>query len=541
MAEILFKRGKHSALPSTAVDGAFYLTTDSHRLYAGIGTELVDLNQYIKVVNTRDDLNDYAETAQEGDFYFVKTGTMLLIRQGGAWVQVNSFYDTKNASLVFSGSNSSLTVTLTDSKGKKVDDTITFIGQQGTDVSVDADGNVTIKGCKYTLGGTKATDSEGGITNYAINLNPSSAAVDSSTINLKPGKNIKFTSDADNTLTIGAIDANDIKLIDIDVADTDSASPGATGHSGKGSLKLNITETSDKTHTDTAKNVLYYNYGKNGDLTAYNQETLNVYSKDEVDKIFKDLNPMKYLGTVETIGDLTGKTGVKIGDTYMASQGFDIKTITGNKETQMCKVGDLFIATGTENASGTLDSVTWTYVPSGDDSQTDTQYVATVNDTSNTVTIRSILDSKLLASFNVASSDSKIEVTSTATKGDNSNQNPDTLAIKVKHAEVNVEKTEKDNDNSVFEVSYINSLKVDTTGHVTGYNVKTSQLGTFVLSGASLNKEADNKIKATINLADNIGGHTSSASFTIDASANDNLNATMEDNTIKLAMEWGTF
>ena len=540
MAEILFKRGKHSALPSTAVDGAFYLTTDSHRLYAGIGTELVDLNQYIKVVNTRDDLNDYAQTAQEGDFYFVKTGNMLLIRQGGAWVQVNSFTDTKNASLVFSGSNSSLTVTLTDSKGTPIDDTIAFIGQQGTDVSVDADGNVTVKGCKYTLGSTATKDAEGkAITNYAINLNPSSAAVDSSTINLKPGKNIEFTSDANNTLTIGAIDANDIKLVDIDVADTDSTS--ATGHSGKGSLKLSITETSEKVHNDTAKNVLYYNYGKNGDLTAYNQETLNVYSKDEVDKIFKDLNPMKYLGTVETIGDLTGKTGVKIGDTYMASQGFDIKTITGNKETQTCKVGDLFIATGTENASGTLDSVTWTYVPSGDDSQTDTQYVATVNDTSNTVTIRSTLDSKLLTSFNVASSDSKIEVTSTATKGDDSNQNPDTLAIKVKHAEVNVEKTEKDNDNSVFEVSYINSLKVDTTGHVTGYNVKTSQLGTFVLSGASLNKEADNKIKATINLADNIGGHTSSASFTIDASANDNLNAIMEGNTIKLAMEWGTF
>ena len=48
MANILFKRGKHSALPTTAVDGAFYLTTDSHRLYAGIGDELVDLNKYIR-------------------------------------------------------------------------------------------------------------------------------------------------------------------------------------------------------------------------------------------------------------------------------------------------------------------------------------------------------------------------------------------------------------------------------------------------------------------------------------------------------------
>ena len=535
MAEILFKRGLHESLPKTAVDGAFYLTTDSHRLYAGIGTELVDLNQYIKVVNNSNDLNAYATTAREGDFYFVKTGNMLLIRQGGAWVQVNSFTDTTNASLTFTGKDKALTITLVDSNNKPVSDTINFIGTQGTDVSVDADGNITVQGCTYSLAGVETKGAENEITNYAINLNPSSSSVNTSTINLKPGKNIAFSTGANNTLTIGTVDANDIKLVDIDVANTD-----ATGHSGKGSLQLSITETSEKVHTDTAKNVLYYKYGENGDLTAYNQETLNVYSKDEVDKIFKDLNPMKYLGTVNTLGALTNKTGVKIGDTYMASAGFDIKTITGSAETQMCKAGDLFIATGTENANGTLDSVTWTYVPSGDDSQTDTQYVATVDATNNTVTIRSTLDNKLLTSFNINSADTKIEVTSVATKGDKKNQNSDTLAFKVKHAEVTVNET-TDAESDAFSVSYIDSLTIDSTGHVTGYNKKTSAFGTYVLSGAKLTKEADNKITATINLADTTGQHASSAAFTIDASANDNLNATMDGSTIKLAMEWGTF
>lgn len=536
MAEILFKRGLHAALPATAVDGAFYLTTDSHRLYAGIGTELVDLNQYIKVVNTQNDLNAYATTARDGDFYFVKTGNMLLIRQGGAWVQINSFDNTTNSSLTFTGKDKALTVTLVDSAGGKVADTINFIGTQGTDVSVDADGNVTVKGCTYSLAGVETKDTESVITNYAINLNPSSKDVNASTINLKPGKNIEFSSGANNTLTIGAVDANDIKLIDIDVANTDNVD----GHSGKGSLKLSITETSEEVHTDVAKNVLYYKYGENGDLTAYNQETLNVYSKDEVDKIFKDLNPMKYLGTVNTLGALTSKTGVKVGDTYMASSGFDIKTITGNVETQLCKVGDLFIATGTENANGTLDSVTWTYVPSGDDSQTDTQYIATVDATNNTVTIRSVTDNKVLTSFNINSADTKIEVTSVATKTDNGNQNPDTLAFKVKHAEVTVNDT-SNAESDAFSVSYIDSLTIDSTGHVTGYNKKTSNFGTYQLSGATLAKAADNKITATIKLADTQGDHVSTAAFTIDASANDNLNATMEGSTIKLAMEWGTF
>ena len=258
MAEILFKRGLHKSLPATAVDGAFYLTTDSHRLYAGIGTELVDLNQYIKVVNNSNDLNAYATTARDGDFYFVKTGNMLLIRQGGAWVQVNSFTDTTNASLTFTGKDKALTITLVDSNNKPVSDTSNFIGTQGTDVSVDADGNITVQGCTYSLTGVETKGAENEITNYAINLNPSSSSVNTSTINLKPGKNIAFSTGANNTLTIGTVDANDIKLVDIDVANTDT-----TGHSGKGSLQLSITETSEKVHTDTAKNVLYYKYGKN--------------------------------------------------------------------------------------------------------------------------------------------------------------------------------------------------------------------------------------------------------------------------------------
>ena len=85
------------------------------------------------------------------------------------------------------------------------------------------------------------------------------------------------------------------------------------------------------------------------------------------------------------------------------------------------------------------------------------------------------------------------------------------------------------------------SSTIDSTGHVTGYNKKTSNFGTYQLSGATLAKDADNKITATIKLADTQGDHVSTAAFTIDASANDNLNATMEGSTIKLAMEWGTF
>ena len=68
MANLLFKRGLHANLPTTAVDGAFYLTEDTHRLYAGIGTELVDLNKYIPSDMPAFDLeldeSDFVETAK---------------------------------------------------------------------------------------------------------------------------------------------------------------------------------------------------------------------------------------------------------------------------------------------------------------------------------------------------------------------------------------------------------------------------------------------------------------------------------------------
>ena len=136
MANILFKRGLHASLPTTAVDGTFYLTTDSHRLYAGIGSKLVDLNQYINVVNTVDGASDSLAAltnVQLGDFAYVKTGNILAIyqevKEGNStvrkWIQINVNDDTKNSAIAFSGSgnadDATLKITLTDSAGADVD------------------------------------------------------------------------------------------------------------------------------------------------------------------------------------------------------------------------------------------------------------------------------------------------------------------------------------------------------------------------------------------------------------------------------------
>lgn len=103
MANVLFKRGLHSALPETAVDGVFYLTTDTHRLFVGQGTKMVELNKSIEVVDTIADLPKRG--VKTGQFYYVKgpnagatntqNGNILAVVVSGGqdtdaqWVQVN--------------------------------------------------------------------------------------------------------------------------------------------------------------------------------------------------------------------------------------------------------------------------------------------------------------------------------------------------------------------------------------------------------------------------------------------------------------------
>lgn len=82
MPNVMFKRGLHQNLPTENIlDGAFYLTTDTNRLYTGInkGTsenprvELVELNQSITVVPDLNTLYDITyDEVKPGQFYYVQ-------------------------------------------------------------------------------------------------------------------------------------------------------------------------------------------------------------------------------------------------------------------------------------------------------------------------------------------------------------------------------------------------------------------------------------------------------------------------------------
>ena len=106
MANVMFKRGSQSSLNTLIngtgdrfVDGAFYLTTDTDRLYvAQSASELVELNKSITVVNA---INDLPKTDVElGQFYYVSGSNILCIyttKDGtNQWVQINPDTDTND-------------------------------------------------------------------------------------------------------------------------------------------------------------------------------------------------------------------------------------------------------------------------------------------------------------------------------------------------------------------------------------------------------------------------------------------------------------
>lgn len=98
MANVSFKRGLQANLPnSNIVDGAFYLTTDTNRLYVGgANNKLELLNQSIKFYTYDQVFNENSTVPKvEGQFYYLSDKNILCTfaktktNPDGEWVQIN--------------------------------------------------------------------------------------------------------------------------------------------------------------------------------------------------------------------------------------------------------------------------------------------------------------------------------------------------------------------------------------------------------------------------------------------------------------------
>lgn len=545
MANILFKRGLHNDLSKASViDGAFYLTTDSHRLYAGIGSELVDLNKYIRTVDYASDLESLTGL-QSGDFAYIKEGNILAIytddgKGGLAWKQINRNTDTTNASAAVTVSGTeddvSLVVSVTDSAGKPVtSNAIKFTGTNGVDVQVDAANNtITIEGMAYTFSG-KSTVTSGKVTAYDFNLTPDDTEDAASKVTLVPGDNIVFTDKGNNTLEIKTNIPATLASADVTITGED--------------ISMSVTDSSGKSVSDEQKNAIYMTYGNGATPSrASNQGHMSVYTIDEVNKLFNDLNSLTYKGTVDSLNTLKAKTSVHIGDIYMASAGFSINDAvidTTVSNDGKCEIGDLFIAisnnTTTPETNGVIAAadVRWTYVPSGNDTHADTTYSATLDTVNHKLTLNASTGGTI-ATWDVDSgSTGKITLNSVNEETDNTK--PPKWKLTLDHAApTGTHYTDTDTKSGQTSVTSITSLDVDSTGHVVGYNTRTTTIAGYALSGATVTTSG-NKATVVDTLSDTNGGAAGTSTFSLDASAADNLKITSSGNNIAIALEWGTF
>lgn len=127
--------------------------------------------------------------------------------------------------------------------------------------------------------------------------------------------------------------------------------------------------------------VLYYTIGDNNVAIGSNLDEL-YYTKAEIDNELRAVNALVLKGELkdgQDVPEASELVPVHAGDTYIVTAAHTVNGLNA-------KVGDLFIATGEENDEGYLNSITWIYVPSGD--ETVYTYTLTSNSTDGIVLAR---------------------------------------------------------------------------------------------------------------------------------------------------------
>ena len=593
MANVLFKRGLQANLPkSNIIDGAFYLTTDTNRLYVGNNTELVELNKSITVVES---VKDLPKTGVEvGQFYYIAgenlhagasdaNGNILavvtsIVNGVPNWTQVNPDTVDGNDRLsdvaITKGSYDAvhnvipytLSFTIKDKAGQAIQ-TITktlnvapsdIISKADVSVSTSSSGGnaatITTKikdtsnndalstGGSFSIaGGNNVTVSQkDGVVTIATGIGSDSVKmhVDGTKVQNQVSASVRVNSSnsgdvlkiaGDTTKDIGIVWDSENKVAKI--GHSNSAATAATGNAiqlshgsksftaitsttydshghisaqtsqqvtlpsyaiktvdvdsaDKSKLKVSLTDQDGSEFGSVTSGSILYNTitvydsinGTAAQTTIANQGDIGTfYSKTAIDNMMKGLDALTYKGTVATNSDLPqASEGVHIGDTYKVSAEKSGITINGKE----AHLGDLLIATGTEDSNGNITSgtLTWTLVQGN--SETDTTYnmkVAAGGTGANSATV-GILASTDAGGFNkyaTITGDGVITVTPTAGEGE-------TGAVAFAHANSGATAGTYGN-NTTGTVApggsiVIPAVTINAAGHVTGISNATMTL-----------------------------------------------------------------
>ena len=585
MANVLFKRGLQRNLPAngSVQDGVFYLTTDTNRLYVGIGTSKKLLNQTVQIVSDISDLT--ALTTQWGadasshinDFYYVQNSNILAVYTGSGddagWVQINPDHDTiiRSMSAVAStpaNNVSTITIDAQDQNGSGLDRSAETGGIDGrATLSVEGAGsvhlsksgnNLVFTGDTYEIGASVVADNSSSAT---INLTSDTAA-DSTSITLS----------SSDTAALDFSPATGGGGIVINAHNTTLSNGSVTVGVNNGTLSVAVADSDGTQISGQAERVGVELTGADGTSDGYlplsafvaGTSTGEVYSKDAIDSMMKGLDGMTYKGTIGTSGATVSSlpsSNVKNGDTYVvvesgltaSSTPFSGATFEANTEDEMSagtKVGDMIIAKGTEVTDGYVTAATleWTYIPAGNDSLDDVTYTATVDTSANSIKLANANGTGNKKMALVAGTDMAITSAVSTDSGANANS---TLTSTINHATITT--TPVTGSAVADEASFVavTGLTV-SNGHITGYTTQEYSPVTYDLEGATVTMTSSfngttnsgtNVANINNRLVDSAGNYSSNDSnFNIESSTI-KLTAGTGANANKLTMdfEWGSF
>ena len=586
MANVKFLKGTQSNFNGLTqfTDGAFYLTTDTDRLYfAQSSTECVPLNQFIRTVTEAEFKALTTTQVAKGDYYYIPEKNILAVCSDNnttlTWTQLNP--DTNDNTtfneINFESSVADNTVTITEKlkeynaltdeqTGNTLVGNLKLKGTNGIALTTENTAKsttITVEGDTYSLS-SNMNDAQQYEAGKAYNVgdiivingkyqickaqvaadnNTSAGAIVGSFEELNAGVSL-VSANGQKSSTFGFKHGDNVTIGQTDGQITISATDTTLKENGL-NISNNATQGFDIKVSDTSNTVVggtldpIINVGSSGNSSVHfvnGEADLPVYTTSEIDSKFKGLNGMTYKGTVGTGAspDLPN-SNVSSGDTYMVAADATVHA-------QSVKKGDLFIATGEEGADGYIpsDGITWTYVPSGDDNYQNSTYEGNATPESNKWGIKevsgsSVGDIQLVAGTNMSIS-SKLG-------GKNGNSTA-AMITTINHGSVGAasvtEATVNDTSDTTPKatITAVTGIGRDSNGHVASVTTKQFNIqDTKYTFGAEVK---DNKIVTKLTDSDNnpqavkYGVTSSSLNVTTTAAATNDV-------TVNVELEWGQF
>lgn len=566
---------KYLSGSTTAENGAFYLTNDTHRLYVGTSNgKAVPVNEGVITV---DDVSKLTTTdAYPGEFYYATNQNILCVYAGsgpnGGWVQINSNTDTylisgdTEVSINTEGNIATLTQTfIQDDNQTAFMDTIEIEVADGIKLSIDkAKDRVILTGVSNKQFNTTAENNVA-----SVELEDSFGGKVDFKIQAKSGSNMKVGRNA----TSGAVelDVNDMYNTGVSITEYNADSTANGGH-GKTGFSINVHDGKGMVAGDFDPAI---KVGKDKtQLIKFSEGVaeLPVYTQTEIDDIKLALNSMTYRGLVgkdktstqEAWTTVYKSTTVSIGDTYLFAEATTY-TPSGASQAVTVSKGTLVIARGTEGTNGyiTASTLKWDFVESTVDTDTKYKFISasTNGGTAGYVELNGIVGGGLVPGERITFvNGTSIEANVVADANNNA-------TVSFKHSDIACTPTEVSTlqDKAVYsknaktaigekEVTVVESISVNNQGHVTALktnkitlrdtNATVASIGTDIHGVATVaNTSSTATLKNHImmidgagNMMDEVSSNWKLQSNTLVFKGDDN-----DDNLLSVDLVWGSF